>query len=438
MRNSQKIEFDQETGKQKKIPKQKKDENGKIKIVMEVPEESVLETDGTNLAKIFEVDEVDFTRTISNDINEIYQVLGIEAVRKSLLRELRMVLKPYGIYVNYRHISILCDLMTQRGILTSITRHGLNRGEYGPIRKATFEETVEILLEAGIFSERDDLKGISENVLLGKLTKIGTGCFDLLVDIDAFENENKNNDMDYPNDDERMLNSEYEANDGQTPVISTPGYGFGNNIPMSVYDNSVRFTPAHDNNPSSIQSPFHNPGSFYKDTFLSSPEQGKNAPSSPEYNPQSDYYKTPAPYSPQPIDEGNRVQSQYGVSAYSPTMSPGFNSGTGVLLSRPLQTNRGINSSYSPTTPGYLKPSSSSPQYIQGSGSGLYNSTPKVQGSGNTSQYHPASPGYYPTSPSYNIKAIDNASPFYKQEKDEDEEEEEEENNDEDDDKNNN
>ena len=91
-------------------------------------------------------------------------------------------MKPYGIYVNYRHISILCDLMTQRGILTSITRHGLNRSEYGPIRKATFEETVEILLEAGIFAEKDDLKGISENVLLGKLTKIGTGSFNLLVE----------------------------------------------------------------------------------------------------------------------------------------------------------------------------------------------------------------------------------------------------------------
>ena len=425
VRNSSKIEFDPETGKQ-------------IKKEGKAPEESVLETDGTNLAKIFEVDEVDFTRTISNDINEIYNVLGIEAVRRALLDELRKVLKPYGIYVNYRHISILCDLMTQRGILTSITRHGLNRSEYGPIRKATFEETVEILLEAGIFAEKDDLKGISENVLLGKLTKIGTGSFNLLVDIDAFDNENKNNEMDMQLDDERMLNSEYESNDGQTPVISTPGYGYGNNIPMSVYDNSVRFTPAHDNNPSSIQSPFHNPGSFYKDTFISSPEQGKNAPSSPEYNPQSDYYKTPAPYSPQPIDEGNRVQSQYGVSAYSPTMSPGFNSGTGVLLSRPLQTNRGINSSYSPTTPGYLKPSSSSPQYMPGSGSGLYNSTPKVQGSGNTSQYHPASPGYYPTSPSYNIKAIDNASPFYGQDKNDDDEEEEEEEKKDEDDKNNN
>ena len=150
VRKVQKIEYDKETGKQLKFPKVKP---GEDKITYEPPEESVIETDGTNLAKIFEVDEVDFTRTISNDINEIYQVLGIEAVRNSLLRELRYVLKPYGIYVNYRHISILCDLMTQRGYLTSITRHGLNRGEYGPIRKATFEETVEILLEAGIFSE---------------------------------------------------------------------------------------------------------------------------------------------------------------------------------------------------------------------------------------------------------------------------------------------
>ena len=437
VRNLQKIEYDRETGKQIKIKKAKIDDKGKVKMQEEVPEESVLETDGTNLAKIFEVDEVDFTRTISNDINEIYNVLGVEAVRKSLLHELRNVLKPYGIYVNYRHISILCDLMTQRGILTSITRHGLNRGEYGPIRKATFEETVEILLEAGVFAERDDLKGISENVLLGKLTNIGTGSFNLLVDVNAFDNENKNIENDMQFDEERMLNSDYGPNEGQTPVISTPGYGY-NNIPMSVYDNSARFTPAHDNNPSSIQSPFHNPGSFYKDTFISSPEQGKNAPSSPEYNPQSDYYKTPAPYSPMPNEEGNRGQSQYGVSAYSPTMSPGFNSGTGVLM-RPVQTgNKGVNSTYSPTTPGYLRPSSSSPQYIQGSGSGLYNSTPKVQGSGNTSQYHPASPGYYPTSPSYNIKAIDNASPFYKQDKDDDDEEEEEEENNDEDDKNNN
>ena len=435
VRKVQKIEYDKDTGKQLKFPKVKP---GEDKITYEPPEESVIETDGTNLAKIFEVDEVDFTRTISNDINEIYQVLGIEAVRNSLLRELRYVLKPYGIYVNYRHISILCDLMTQRGYLTSITRHGLNRGEYGPIRKATFEETVEILLEAGIFSERDDLKGISENVLLGKLTKIGTGCFDLLLDINSFENENKNVDNDEQSEGERFLNETFEQNDGQTPVVSGTPYGYnGNMAPMSVYDASVRFTPGPGPDASSIQSPFYNAGSLYKGTYISTPEPGKNAPSSPEYNPQSDYYKTPAPYSPMANDDNNRGQSQYGPSAYSPTMSPSYNSGTGALMSRRLQTgNRGMNSTYSPTTPGNIKISSSSPQYIQGSGSGLYNSTPKVQGSGNTSQYHPASPNFYPTSPSYNIAAINNASPFYKQEKDDDDEEEEEEN--EDNDKNNN
>ena len=401
-------------------------------------EESVLETDGTNLAKTFEVDEVDFTRTISNDINEIYNVLGIEAVRKSLLRELRNVLKPYGIYVNYRHISILCDLMTQRGYLTSITRHGLNRGESGPIRKATFEETVEILLEAGMFAEKDDLKGISENVLLGKLTKIGTGSFSLLVDVNAFANENKNTDDDDGSSFGKEIVEGYGPNEAQTPVVpSTPGYGGNINIPMSTYDNSGRFTPGPD--PSSIASPYYNPGSFNRGTYISSPEQGKNVPSSPEYNPQSDYYKTPAPYSPMANDENNRGQSQYGISAYSPTMSPTYNSGTGILMSQRYgQTGNKLNSMYSPTTPGINKPGSTSPQYIQGSGSGLYNSTPKVQGSGNTSQYHPASPNYYPTSPTYNISAVNNASPFYKQDKiDEDEEEEEEENNDEDD-KNNN
>ena len=159
VRNVKKVEYNPTTGEFERNPR----------------EESVLETDGTNLAKIFEVDDVDFRRTISNDINEIYKVLGIEAVRKSLVQELRNVLKPYGIYVNYRHISILCDLMTQKGFLTSITRHGLNKTESGPIRKATFEETVEILLEAGMYSEKDELKGISENILLGKLTNVGTG-----------------------------------------------------------------------------------------------------------------------------------------------------------------------------------------------------------------------------------------------------------------------
>jgi len=126
-----------------------------------------LETDGVALAKVFTIPEVDHTKTISNSLLEILQVLGIEAVRKTLIKELRVVLTVYGIYINYRHLSTLCDVMTHRGILTSITRHGINRVDTGPLRKASFEETVEILYEAAVFHEIDSLKGITENIIMG-------------------------------------------------------------------------------------------------------------------------------------------------------------------------------------------------------------------------------------------------------------------------------
>ena len=105
-----------------------------------------------------------------------------------MINELRFVFSSYGIYVNYRHISTLIDVMTHRGKLTSITRHGINRLESsGPLRKCSFEETVEILLEGAIFSEKDLLSGISENVIMGQLGPFGTGCFALSLDGNVVE-----------------------------------------------------------------------------------------------------------------------------------------------------------------------------------------------------------------------------------------------------------
>jgi DNA-directed RNA polymerase II subunit RPB1 len=128
----------------------------------------MIETDGVALQKVMGCSEdVNYKRTSSNDIQEILRVLGIEAVRLSLINELRFVLGSYGIYVNYRHLSTLCDVMTQRGILTSITRHGINRVDTGPLRKCSFEETVEILYEAAVFAETDTLSGITENIIMG-------------------------------------------------------------------------------------------------------------------------------------------------------------------------------------------------------------------------------------------------------------------------------
>ena len=88
---------------------------------------------------------VDHKRTISNHLVEIIEVLGIEAVRNALLKELRSVIEFDGSYVNYRHLAILCDVMTSRGHLMAITRHGINRNGNGPLAQCSFEETVDIL-----------------------------------------------------------------------------------------------------------------------------------------------------------------------------------------------------------------------------------------------------------------------------------------------------
>lgn len=139
-------------------------------------DEWVLETDGINLRKVLCVDGVDAVRSYSNSCVEVTEVLGIEAGRASLLRELRQVIEFDASYVNYRHLSLLCDLMTHRGTLMAITRHGINRTDSGALMRCSFEETVEILMEAASIGEKDDCKGVAENILLAQLAPLGTGA----------------------------------------------------------------------------------------------------------------------------------------------------------------------------------------------------------------------------------------------------------------------
>ena len=89
---------------------------------------------------------VDSTRTYSNDFIEVLSVLGIEATRSSLYKEILNVIAFDGSYVNYRHMALLVDVMTSRGHLMAITRHGINRSDTGALMRCSFEETVEILL----------------------------------------------------------------------------------------------------------------------------------------------------------------------------------------------------------------------------------------------------------------------------------------------------
>ena len=85
-------------------------------------------------------------------------------------------------YINNRHIELLCDIMTNRGYLTAINRQGINRGDTGPLAKCSFEDTTDQLIKAGIFGEKDKLKGVSSNIMMGQTIKAGTGMCDVLLD----------------------------------------------------------------------------------------------------------------------------------------------------------------------------------------------------------------------------------------------------------------
>ena len=144
--------------------------------------EYILQSDGVNLLEIFNSKYVDFKRTYSNDINEIYEKLGIEAARNILIEEISSVCDDAGEYINSRHIELLVDVMTNKGYLTAINRQGIGRGDVGPLAKSSFEDTIGGFIKAGIFGEKDKLKGVSSNIMMGQTIKSGTGLTELLLD----------------------------------------------------------------------------------------------------------------------------------------------------------------------------------------------------------------------------------------------------------------
>ena len=147
----------------------------------------VLDTIGTNLLDVLGLDFIDNKRTISNDIVEIYNVLGIEAARHAIYNELVEVVEFDGTYINYHNYSVLVDRMTFTHKLISIFRHGINNDNIGPIAKASFEETPEMFLKAARHAELDTLRGISANVMCGQEGLFGTAAFQVILDIEEMQ-----------------------------------------------------------------------------------------------------------------------------------------------------------------------------------------------------------------------------------------------------------
>ena len=147
----------------------------------------VLDTTGSNLLETLALDYIDYRRTYSNDIKEIFNVLGIEAARQCIHNELVEVMAFSGASINYHHTSLLCDRMTCNKNMVSIFRSGLLNDNVGPIAKATFEVHTEVFLTAARHAELDHMCGVSANIMCGQHGVYGTNACQIILDMKAFD-----------------------------------------------------------------------------------------------------------------------------------------------------------------------------------------------------------------------------------------------------------
>lgn len=158
-------------------------------------------------------------RIRSNDIQEVFEVYGIEVAKQILIEEFQEVLSSTG-GVNLRHITILVDTMTSKGQLIPIDRHGVKKNEIGPLSRATFEETVDQLLKAATFGEVDTMNGVSANIMMGQVAPCGTGTVELLLDESKILSERASQPSNVFTEDIKTRNQIISAIESETLSIS--------------------------------------------------------------------------------------------------------------------------------------------------------------------------------------------------------------------------
>jgi len=151
-----------------------------------------IQTLGSNLEKVLTMEEVDETKTYSNNIYEVYRIFGIEAARNLIIKEAYKTMQEQGLDVNIRYLCILADVMTWSGEIMSIGRYGVAGAKHSVLARAAFEETIKHLARAAIKGEVDEFKGMFENVMIGQVAPTGTGMFDLMVERDKNGSKGKN------------------------------------------------------------------------------------------------------------------------------------------------------------------------------------------------------------------------------------------------------
>ncbi|MBD3313445.1 DNA-directed RNA polymerase subunit A'' [Candidatus Woesearchaeota archaeon] len=143
--------------------------------------EFIIMTAGSNLSKVLDLEFVDATRTISNDLFEVAGVLGIEAARQSIINELFKVVDMQGLNIDKRHVMLVADMMCYSEAPQGITRYGVISEKSSILARASFETPIKYLIEAALVGEKDKLRSVVENVMLNQAVPVGTGLPGLAV-----------------------------------------------------------------------------------------------------------------------------------------------------------------------------------------------------------------------------------------------------------------
>ena len=392
--------------------------------------EYVLETSGSSFARVLAIDGVDTSRTYTNRFTEVFEVLGIEATRAAISRELTQVLSFDGSYVNARHLNILCDVMTSRGYVMAVTRHGINKSDTGALMRCSFEQTVEILLEAAAAGELDDCRGVSENLILGQVAPVGTGTMEIYLDHKMLATviaDNSNLGLAGAigvKGQQQLLEGAATPYDSGSPMadvgyLGSPDYGasfspisntetdapggfseyqpggFGSAGGFSPYGgrSPAGYSPASPFG-TSPASPSFSPTTGYSPT---SPAFGPTSPgfgpTSPSFSPASPAFTPTSPaYSPTSPSYNHLSPTSPSYSPTSPNYSP----------TSPAYGGSPTSPSYSPTSPAFSPTSPTSPTSPSYSPtSPMYSPTSPAFGGGAANKQSPTSPSYSPTSPTY-------------------------------------
>lgn len=132
-----------------------------------------LEVHSLNYVDIMSHDKVDARRTITNNLRNILNTLGIEALRNVMIVNIGRLLEQSGSEFNFRHIELLVDHFTMHGYATPVSTIGIEGQRLGPFSESSFQEGDRILLKAAQFGRTDNINTPSAYLTVGKRGAFG-------------------------------------------------------------------------------------------------------------------------------------------------------------------------------------------------------------------------------------------------------------------------